>query len=282
MIGTRLLMDLKSYFPNFSFKSFLIFSFLLKASFIFCSDNDILIFYHIPKTAGTTINFLLKKQFSKEEICPDRYYFQVEQRTNENLNKFKFFSGHFFFNSNLKELTNAKRIVFMRDPIERVLSEQRFLEYHEQMGEGVGNFLYKEHYLPKGQQPIDSLSNHQCLFLSSYDRDDPFVTAEMHLESAKVNLRDCFFFIGITENMNESMHDLYRLMGWEPPAHIPRYNTTDSIHLDVDRAVIEQIRSRNLQDIELYEYAKSISKSKLRFKKKKKIYVDKSSNESSG
>lgn len=239
------------------------FTFLLQTTLLFSLEEESLIFYHIPRTGGTTIDFLLKGHFPQEVICPDRYYFQIENRTVEDLKKFQFFSGHFFFNSNLKDLNHVKRIVFLRDPVQRVLSEQRFLNLHEKKSPGEGNFIYKEHFIQQGQ-PIHEVSNHQCLFLSSYDRNDPTITPQMHLKSAKENLRNHFYFIGITENMKESLKAIYRLFGWKLPRKIPRCNHTDSIELDVDAKLLEEIRLRNLQDIELYEYAKSLYKYKLR------------------
>jgi sulfotransferase famil protein len=226
------------------------------------NENQFFIFYHIPKTAGQSICSLLKHQFAKEITCPDEYYYQVEERSIEDLRKFKYFRGHFFYNSNLLELKKSKKIVFLREPIHRVLSEQRFYEAHLPLGPNALLVLKKTHFLPEGL-PINTVSNQQCLFLSSLDRNDPSITSEMHLASAKKNLSKEFFFIGITEYLEESIHALYKLMGWQIPETIPRLNTTDRIKLkDIDTQVIEGIKQRNSHDIELYEFAKDLFESK--------------------
>ncbi len=235
-------------------------AFVLHSSNLLFSNEEVLIFYHIPKTAGTTINFLLNQQFEKNLICPDNFYYELESRPIDYLRQFKFFRGHFFFNSNLQLLENAKKIVFLRDPIQRVLSEQKFFQIR--YGPTKQYRLYREHYLPEGQ-PIETMSNHQCLFLSSLDRSDPSITAEMHFASAKENLLNEFFFVGITERIEESVGVLYKLMGWQIPDTIPRLMATHWGLDYVNDQILEEIRQRNLLDIQLYELAKDLFNSRL-------------------
>lgn len=233
------------------YKSLIFFYFFITLP-IFSTEMSHLIFYHIPKTGGTTITFLLNQKFDTDAICPDFFYYQVENRSMEELKKYNFFRGHFFFKSSLSLLINTKKIVFLRDPIQRVLSEQRFFNKKYLHRKSA---LYLEHFLPAGD-PIDTVSNHQCLFLSSFDRNDPSITPEMHLASAKENLSKEFFFVGITEYFEESIGALYRLMEWQSPAIIPQLNKTDYVH--IDDQILEEIRQRNLYDIELYEFAKNL------------------------
>lgn len=239
--------------------------------FLLLSYNkfDNLIFYHIPKTGGSTITFLLNQQFDIKDICPDDFYFQIEERSFDNLKQFKFFRGHFFFNSNLKSIKNARKIVFLREPIQRVLSEQRFWKTHYV---GRESDLYVEHFLK--DSPI-LMNNHQCLFLSSFDREDPMITSEMHLASAKENLLKEFFFVGITERLEESLLALYMLMEWPIPDFIPRLNSTNLELENVNDQMLEEIKQRNLLDIELYEFAQDLLNCKLkqmRFRKRGKEF----------
>lgn len=231
------------------------------------SGEEVLIFYHIPKTAGLSVAALLDQQFKPEEICPDIHYHILEPKSVHWLKRFKFFRGHFFINSNLKQL-RQKKITFLRDPVERVLSEQRYFEtYYKQ------SWFHIPHFLPEGQ-PIRTMSNHQCLFLSSLNRNDPDITPEMHFASAKENIMHDFFFVGTTERLDESIHALYLLMGWEPPEIIPWKNKTDRESQTISPQVLEEIRQRNLLDIQLYEIAKEVFNAKLRaidrWQKKKK------------
>lgn len=213
--------------------------------------EDTVIFYHIPKTAGLSISYLLTQQFDAHRVCPEIWYFQIENQSINYLKQFKLFIGHFFFNSILKELENTKKIVFLRDPVQRVLSEQRYYQYHP---ENRDAWIYKPHFLPEGE-PIYTVSNQQCLFLSSLDRNDLTITPEQHLVSAKQNLLEEFYFVGITEQLEKSLQTLYSLMEWQLPVIIPHKNFTNITLENIDDQLLEEIKQRNLLDIELYEFA---------------------------
>lgn len=213
-----------------------------------------LIFYHIPKTGGTTVTSLLNQQFPRSSICPDNFYYELNNRTLSELMNYRFIRGHFFFHSQLLAIPEAKRIVFLRDPVERVLSEQRFFERHYS---NRPDDLYKEHFLPPGP-PIQTAKNQQCLFLSSLDPTDPTISDAHHLESAKHNLEHAFFFIGLMEKMNESITKLYNLMGWQLPKNIPKHQITQENPRLRDTPLLQAIAERNWADIELYEFAKAL------------------------
>lgn len=227
---------------------------ILNFVFAYGGDLEKLIFYHIPKTGGTTVTSLLNQQFPPHTICPDNFYYEIEQRSFTELMNFRFIRGHFFFHSNLLKIPHTKKIVFLRNPVERVLSEQRFFEaYYLQHPD----LLYKEHFLPPGQ-PIKTVKNQQCRFLSSLNPLDPMISDAMHLKSAKHNLEHAFFFIGLTEKMDESITRLYSLMGWNPPTTIPKYQATAENPELRDPSLLEAIQQQNWADIELYEFAKNL------------------------
>lgn len=107
-----------------------LFYFSLIACSTFLIAAEPLIFYHIPKTGGTTLTFLLNKQFNSENICPDNFYYENEMRSITDLNRFCFIRGHFFVKSNLMELVKVRRITILRNPIDRILSEQRYFKQY--------------------------------------------------------------------------------------------------------------------------------------------------------
>jgi Sulfotransferase family len=229
-----------------------------------------LVFYHIPKTAGCTTRFLLETQYDFKDVCPSMFYFEIESKRPKDLEKYQLFSGHFFFNSNLKYI-DAKRITFMRDPIERIISEQRFYKKFYEDSERR-SLLSIQHYNPEGD-PIDNVSNLQVLYLSSLDRNDLSLSYEKHYESALYNLKHHFDFVGIVEDYERSIRSLFDLMGWRQMEIIPVLQSAE-VALEVDQIVIEEIKKRNQYDIMLYEEAKKLFYSKFLVTDYKKKNVD--------
>ena len=221
--------------------------------------SEAFIFHHIPKTAGTTVTYLLDKNFAPEEICRLNFYYELEKLKPEELTRYTFFRGHFFY-SQLRDLP-GKRITFIRDPVQRVLSEHRFwMQKYRGREEEV---LYLGHFLPAGD-PLFTMQNHQCLFLSSLDPRDPTIPIQNHLESAKFNLANNFFFVGIMEDLERGLRGLYVLMGWPPLQTVPHLQKTDESNETVSKEVLAGIWERNWADRELYLFAQQLYLSKLK------------------
>ena len=212
-----------------------------------------LVFYHIPKTAGTHLDQLLRAKFPPKKTL-HAFYYQIEQLSWENICSYDYLQGHFFFSSQLSQIPHARNITFLRDPVERVLSAQRYFLSSFQHDP---NTLYKNFCLPPGP-PIETIANQACLFLSSFSRSDPTVTIEMHLESAKQNLRDRFFFIGFVDDMEGSIRSLFTLLGWGVPDAISKINVSRIQSFPVSEATLQKIREKNWADIELYRFAKTL------------------------
>ena len=211
------------------------------------------IFVHVPKTGGQTVASLIDSHFDRKKVFPGYFYFNLDDSKKKNLTNFDLIRGHFFY-SQLCHL-HGKKITFVREPVKRTISEHRFWSrYNRSPGT---NALVRLHYLPPGD-PLYMMSNHQCLFLSSYDPRDPTITIEQHLESAIKNLNEEFWFVGITEELDDGVRALFSMMGWKDPGVIPRRNATKPTSETFSDALLEEIRQRNWADTKLYECAKAL------------------------
>ncbi len=222
-------------------------------------SSDILIFHHIPKNAGTTVTKLLDKHFEQDDILKLAFYYELDETIISEISNYKFVRGHFFYHQ--LQTIKAKKIVFLREPVQRTLSEHRF---YKKYYPGIRRKnLFKEHFLPEGD-PLYTVQNHQCLFLSSLDPRNASIPISAHLKSAKFNLANQFFFVGITEDLERSLKALYFLMGWPEETEIPKLQSTDASSEIYPDNLLEQIRERNWADIELYNYAKDLYSQKLK------------------
>jgi len=231
----------------------LLFSVLIH--YTLCATTDRIIFHHIPKTAGTTIRTILRKQVSSKEIFPPYFQYQIEDTPLLELSQHKLIWGHFLF-SRFKGIS-GKRITFLRDPVERVLSAHR---YYKQRADQKRR-MSKDHICPPGD-PVKVLRNNQCKYLSSLDIYNPAFSDKQHLESAKYNLQNNFFFVGITEDIDNAYRILCKLLGSTPPDSVPRRNVTKKQRESYPESLIHEIKKRNSEDIKLYQFAKKLYEKK--------------------
>ena len=241
-------------------RKYLVFLIALFLAFISFSvtthvPKEILIFYHIPKCGGTTIAALIGQHFNTEEI-----FHKIIQKHRAfgvdglgplalkgthlipldmiDLEKVKYIHGHISF-SKEKVPPGAKNITFLRDPVERVFSAYRYANEKVKL-------TFFDHY--------KQIANLQVFRLTSLNREDPNILLSEHLESAKKTLAHEFFFVGIVEEMDASIHTLYKLMNWEQPDLIPKFNITKKTEPNPE--LYEYVYNQEWADRELYKYGK--------------------------
>src|SRR4051794_31629568 len=87
------------------------------------TDKDLLYFLHIPKTAGTSFNDILKANFAPDEssfAVPVSNFVQIPH---EQIAKFKAISGHYYYNIAAFTPRTPVYITMLRDPVERTISD---------------------------------------------------------------------------------------------------------------------------------------------------------------
>lgn len=90
-----------------------------------------LVFLHLPKCGGTSLDDMLRPLFREEEICPDRFN-TLTRHDPGSLRPYRYFSGH-FDRVNVEHVPGPKRVLtLLREPRERVLSLYRFWRAHRE------------------------------------------------------------------------------------------------------------------------------------------------------
>ncbi|NPC92885.1 sulfotransferase family 2 domain-containing protein [Bacillus sp. WMMC1349] len=192
-----------------------------------------LVFVHIPKTAGSSLNLFIYQNYSRDECILVSNPNETPQ-INEHI---KCILGHNLYGQH-QELGPCHYITMFRDPINRVISNYFYLK----------EVLHYNH--------LGSLEE----FAQSAERSNlqtRFVTGgEANLEQAIINL-DHFTFYGVTEVFQPSLFLLKEIMGWKnmncPKVNVNKKKPTKEL---IPQETIKKIEQANQLDIQLYQVVK--------------------------
>jgi hypothetical protein len=227
-----------------------------------------LIFLHIPKTAGTTLNRIIEWQYSPLSIFTmdtHRIRATVERfRTlpEERRRRIKVVRGHLLYGIHEYLPQGATYITMLRDPVARFLSSYSFIlrrplhPLHRklrQKGVGVEDFL---HYTSHRQ-------NLQCRVIAGVG--EVGTCDEQTLATAKENLTRSFSVVGLSERFQESLILIATTFGWNIPYYENR--KVSKVRPALEPQLVQLIQDHNRLDIQLYEFGKERFEKDLREKK---------------
>ncbi|GGJ08167.1 sulfotransferase family protein [Neoroseomonas lacus] len=87
-----------------------------------------LVFLHVAKTGGTTLDHHFAKAFAPDEICPRNI--DLHQLPPDDLARYRYFSGHFVYDQLRLIPGPIFTVTVLRNPAERVISNYYFLKRH--------------------------------------------------------------------------------------------------------------------------------------------------------
>jgi hypothetical protein len=250
------------------------------------AERPVLLFLHLPKTAGTTFTRLiyaeqLERNPNWEGWIAPRFHFAygvLYLRENASYGFYRdsyesafsaedlavlrrpdveVISGHFTYGLHRFLDRPAVYITILRDPVDRVLSLYHHLRsfpddypLNKQVGEGmtISEFV--------GGLRRTETDNDQLRRLVG--RDVPFggCTQEM-LEEATETLDSRFLSVGLTERFDESVAVFGNLLGWAPRTpYSMLVNHGRPGREAISDAELEAIESHNALDAELYDEAR--------------------------
>ena len=212
-----------------------------------------LISIHIPKTGGTSFYQILQQVYGNSVSKPykRRDYLEaiekfgyLEMAIHENV---KILHGHFYYKE-LKKLHvdyHAKVVCWLRDPVERVISNYLFFK----AGFQNPNRNFRVYQKNKHRK------NETLLEYAQKEENRNRITS--FLEG--IALED-LFFIGFLSKFEEDIQHLGNRLGW-PKVKPKQLNQTMSHKKQQfieDKHIYHQLVRLNAQDIELYEAAKKM------------------------
>ncbi|OLO37221.1 hypothetical protein BTR23_13940 [Alkalihalophilus pseudofirmus] len=221
-------------------------------------NTDILIHLHMPKTAGTTLRTIIKKNVNINNSYELYKYGNRLKNilTDLNMKPIECIQGHFPYGIHSYLEQKCTYITMLREPVERVISEYYFIkslprhELHQQV---------KKLTLVEYQQE-ERNCNLQTRLLSGQTNKASLTLDD--LQKAKEHINKHFKVVGITEMFDESIFLMKKEFGWRNLFY-RKYNITKGKPTNIAKNIKKKVAENNLLDIELYNYARKLLNSKL-------------------
>ncbi|MEO5718966.1 MAG: sulfotransferase family 2 domain-containing protein [Chthoniobacterales bacterium] len=227
-------------------------------------EQRALVFLHIPKTAGTTLNRIIEWQYNPLSIFTmDPYRIRatperLKQLSEARRRRLRMVRGHFYYGIHEYLPQGATYITMLREPVARFLSAYYFLQrrplhpMHRKVKTeriGVEDFI---RLTPQRQ-------NLQTSLIAGIK--SPGKCEESTLEIAKENLVKSFSIVGLSERFEESLMLIAKTFDWEIPFYENR--KVSKTRPKVEPSAVEMIKEHNRLDLELYEFGKGLFEASL-------------------
>jgi len=224
-----------------------------------------LIFMHIPKCGGTTLEHLIAKNYQVNGVL--HINAPALLRNPRAVFKRGVFPravmGHHKLNQPLYQLASRAfvHITVLREPVSRTLSYYNYLRTSEGHGkhDSVKGLTLEEFI---NSDELVELDNAQALRLAGVLRRREIRRRRFGpetLEAAKETLTSRFSLFGLTERYDEFLIMLRRLLGWAD-IYYQRRNVSKghTERAEIPAPVLDRIRERNSLDLELYRFASEL------------------------
>jgi hypothetical protein len=222
-----------------------------------------LIFVHIPKTAGSTLEQILIRQYRAAEIYPFievEDYRRVTKLPPAEKTRYKLFQGHMPYGLHHYLAQPAVYVTLLRNPVQVALSSYFYFELgyrRDILHQDVTGIVptVADMQQSKMRMMFDNLQTRHLSGLTGVAFGE--CSAAM-LDAAKANL-EREFAVGLVERFDESVVSLSKIFRWRAPFYVKTNVSRTRVPREAIAAdVIEWLTAQNRFDIQLYQFAESL------------------------
>lgn len=227
-------------------------------------EQEALIFIHIPKTAGTTLNRIIEWQYNPLSIFTvDPHRIRATAARFKTLpearrRRFRVVRGHLPYGIHEYLPQGGAYVTMLRNPVSRLLSSYYFI-LNWPLHPLHRKFKKEKLSLEQLLQMQPHRHNLQCRFISGLG-----ITGtcdEGTLELAKQNLAS-FRVVGLAERFEESLRLMAVTFDWKLGYY--ESHKVAKGRPQTDPALLEVLSERNRLDMELYDFGKSLFEESLK------------------
>jgi|GEM_PF-497343 len=222
-----------------------------------------LIFIHLYKTGGTTLNRIIEWEYKLSRICsvePTWWlwsYPRIMRWPRPRLARMDVFKGHMPFGLHSLLPGPANYITVLRDPVERAISDYYFARRFKphRHHRAAHRLTLEEYFIQKHEHNFQS----RILAGSNSHELVPSACDAAILAAAKENLARQFIVVGLTERFDETLALLKVVLGWE----VKRYRSFRVADNRIPKQLVAPATLALIQewerfDLGLYSYGVSL------------------------
>ena len=226
-----------------------------------------LIFLHLPKTAGQTLVHIMKRQYGPDAVLSlysSSFGEELRMMPRQQTDTIRLIIGHLYFGVHSFFPGLSIYLTMLRDPVDRIISHYYFVRSNPT------HYLYSLAQQTSLAEFIVSCNrlepnNDQTRLLAGKDYlpDSGECTQEM-LPMAKKNLQEHFSVVGLTEEFDVSLLLFKHILNWKTPFYVRRNVTRQRPRKEeISKKTLAVIEQYNKLDMELYHYGKAIFQQQL-------------------